>query len=179
MTFFEKHGDRFAQAESYCGHVASVFAVAGGIALVVLLGVTVAEVFWRYVLNNSLLWAEDLSMMSLVVVVAAAIAYGAREGAHVCVNLVARMAGRRVTRITDAVARLLGVAVTATAAYALFVQGSCGPVCGAATPSVSISHTPFYYVLAASFSAYALLLASQLFLGVATWNGEDPNEPAD
>ena len=179
MTFFEKHRDRFAQAESYCGRVAAAFAVAGGIALVVLLGVTVAEVFWRYVLNNSLLWAEDVSTMSLAVVVAAAIAYGAREGSHVCVNLIARVVGRRVTRITDAIARLLGVAVTATAAYALFVHGSCGPACGAATSSVSISHTPFYYALGASVAAYGLLLASQLFLGFATWNGEDPNEPAD
>ena len=179
MTFFEKHRDRFAQAESYCGRVTAAFAVVGGIALVVLLGVTVAEVFWRYVLNNSLLWAEDVSTMSLVVVVAAAVAYGAREGSHVCVNLIARVAGRRVTRITDAVVRLLGVAVTATAAYALFVHGSCGPACGAATSSVSISHTPFYYALGASVAAYGLLLASQLFLGFATWNGEDPNEPAD
>ena len=172
-------GDRFARAESYCGRVVAAFAVAGGIALVVLLGVTVAEVFWRYVLNNSLLWAEDVSTMSLTVVVAAAIAYGAREGSHVSVNLIARVAGRRVTRFTDAVARLLGVAVTATAAYALFVYGSCGPSCGAATSSVSISHTPFYYVLGASLAAYGALLASQLLLGFATWNGEDPNEPAD
>jgi len=173
------NGDRFARAESYCGRVTAAFAVAGGIALVVLLGVTVAEVFWRYVLNNSLLWAEDVSTMSLAVVVASAVAYGAREGSHVCVNLIARVFGRRVTRFTDAAARLLGVAVTATAAYALFVHGSCGADCGAATPSVSISHTPFYYVLGASLAAYGALLASQLLLGLATWHGEDPNEPAD
>ena len=179
MTFFEQHRDRFARAESYCDRVAGAFAAVGGIALVVLLAVTVAEVFWRYVLNNSLLWAEDLATMSLAVVVAAAIAYGAREGSHVCVNLIARVAGRRVTRVTDAAARLLGVAVTAAAAYALFVHGSCGPACGAVTPSVSISHTPFYYALGASLAAYGLLLASHLFLGLATWNGEDPNEPAD
>ena len=179
MTFFEQHRDRFAQAEAFCERVGGAFAVVGGIALVVLLGVTVAEVFWRYVLNNSLLWAEDLATMSLAVVVAAAIAYGAQEGAHVCVNLIARVAGRRVTRFTDVVARLLAVAVTATTAYALFVHGSCGPACGAATPSVSISHTPFYYALGASLAAYGLLLASQLLLGFATWNAEDPNEPTD
>ena len=179
MTFFEKYRDRFAQAELYCGRLSAVFAVAGGIALVVLLGVTVAEVFWRYVLNNSLLWAEDVTTMSLAVVVAAAIAYGARERSHVSVNLIARVAGRRATRLTDAVARLLGVAVAAVAAYALFVHGSCGPACGSATPSVSISHTPFYYTLGASLATYGLLLASQLLLGFATWYGEDPNEPAE
>ncbi len=179
VTFFERHRDRFAQAESYCGRVAAAFAVVGGVALVVLLAITVAEVFWRYVLNDSLLWVEDLSTMSLVVVVAAAVAYGAREGSHVCVNLIARIAGRRATRFTDAVARLLGVAVTTTAAYALFVHGSCGPSCGAATSSVSISHTPFYYALGAALAAYGMLLASQLLLGFATWDGKDPNEPVE
>ena len=179
MAFFERHRDRFARAESYCGRVAGAFAVVGGTALVVLLGVTVAEVFWRYVLNDSLLWAEDVATMSLAVVVAAAISYGAREGSHVCVNLIARVAGRRATRFTDVVARLLSFAVTAMAAYALFVHGSCGPDCGAVTRSASISHTPFYYALGASLAAYGLLLGSQLLLGLATWDGEDPNEPVD
>lgn len=179
MTFFEGYRDRFARAESFCRRPAEAFAVVGGVALAVLLAVTVAEVFWRYVLNDSLLWAEDVSTMSLAVVAAAAVAYGAREGSHVCVNLIARFAGRRVTRITDVVARLLGVGVTALAVYALFVHGSCGLPCGAVTGSVSIPHTPFYYALGASLAAYGLLLASQLLLGLAVWNAEDPNEPAE
>ena len=179
MTSFERHRDRFARAEALCRRPAGAFAVVGGIALVVLLAVTVAEVFWRYVLNDSLLWTEDVSTMSLAVVAAAAVAYGAREGSHVCVNLIARFAGRRVTRITDAVARILGVAVTGMAAYALFVHGTCGLPCGAVTGSVSIPHTPFYYALGVSLAAYGLLLASQLLLGLAVWNAEDPNEPAE
>ena len=177
MTFFEKRRDSFARAESSCRRLTGAPAFLGGVALAVLLGITVAEVFWRYVLNDSLLWIEDVSTMSLAVVVAAAIAHGAREGSHVCVNLIGRFTGRRVTRITDAVARLLGVAVTATAAYALFVHGSCGLPCGAVTGSVSIPHTPFYYALGASVALYGLLLASQLLLGLAVWNAEDPNEP--
>jgi len=179
MTFFGRHRDRFARVESFCRRPAEAFAVVGGVALVVLLAVTVAEVFWRYVLNDSLLWAEDVSTMALAVVVAAAVAYGAREGSHVTVNLIARFAGRRVTRVTDAVARLLGLAVTGVAVYALFVHGSCGLPCGAVTGSVSIPHTPFYYALGASLAAYGLLLASQLLVGLAVWDAEDPNEPAE
>ena len=48
---------------------------------------------------------------------------------------------------------------------------------GAVTGSVSIPHTPFYYALGASLAIYGLLLASQLLLGLAVWNAEDPNEP--
>ena len=177
MILFEQYRHGFAWAESVCRRATVAPAVVGGIALAVLLGITVAEVFWRYVLNDSLLWIEDLSTMALAVVVAAAIAYGAREGSHVCVNLIARFTGRRVTRISDAIARLLGVGVTTMAAYALFVHGSCGLPCGAVTGSVSIPHTPFYYALGVSLANYGLLLASQLLLGLAVWNAQDPNEP--
>ena len=179
MTVFEKYIGRFTRAESYCRRLTTASAVMGGIALAVLLGVTVAEVFWRYVLNDSLLWTEDVSTMSLTVVVAAAITYGAGEGSHVCVNLIARVFGRPVTRVTDALARILGVVVTAMAAYALFIHGSCGLFCGAVTGSVSIPHKPFYYVLGASLAVYGLLLVSQMLLGLAVWNAEDPNEPVE
>lgn len=179
MTGFENYRGRFTWAESHCRRLTAAFAIVGGIALVVLLGAIVAEVFWRYVLNDSLLWTEDLSTMSLTVVVAGSIAYGAGEGSHVCVNLLARFWGRPITRITDTVARILGVVVTAMAASALFVQGACGPPCGALTSNVSISHTPFYYALGASLAVYGLLLASRLLLGLTVWNAEDPNEPVD
>ena len=177
MTFFENRRDRFVRAESLCRRLTVAPAVVGGIALFALLGITVAEVFWRYVLNDSLLWIEDVSTMSLALVVSGAIAHGAREGSHVSVNLIARFTGRRVTRITDAVARLLAVGAATMAAYALFAHGSCGLPCGAVTGSVSIPHAPFYYVLGGSLAVYGLLLASQLLLGFAVWNGEDPNEP--
>ena len=179
MTVFENCRDRFARAEGYCRRLGTAFVAVGGIALAVLLAVTVAEVFWRYALNDSLLWIEDLSTMSLTVVVAGAIAYGAGEGSHVSVNLIGRFLGRPVTRITDAVARLLGVGVTAIAAYALFAHGSCGLACGAVTGSVSIPHRPFYYALGASLVTYGLLLVTQLLLGLAAWNTEDPNEPVE
>ena len=178
-TALADHRDRLARVETYCRLSATAFVGVGGIALAVLLGVTVAEVFWRYVMNGSLIWIEDLSTMSLAVVVAGAVAYGAGEGSHVCVNLIVRFWGRPVTRITDAAARLLGVAATATAAYAVFAHGSCGLACGAATRNVSIPHKPFYYVLGASLAAYGLLLATQLLRGLAAWKGEDPNEPAE
>ena len=179
MPLFEQHRARLARAESACRRLPAAFAVVGGIALAMLLGITVAEVLWRYVLNDSLPWTEDVSTMSLAVVVAAAVAYGAGEGSHVCLNLIARFAARRVTRVTDAIARLLGLGVTALAAYALFVHGSCGPPCGDVTGNVSIPHTPFYYVLGASLAVYGCLLASQMLLGFAVWNGDDPNEPVE
>ncbi len=179
MIFFEQHRARIERAEAHCRRLQAAFAVAGGIALAVLLGITVAEVLWRHILNDSLPWIEDVSTMSLAVVVAAAVAWGAREGAHVGVNLIARFAGRRVTRVTDAIARILSLGVTALAAWAMFVHGACGLPCGDVTGSISIPHTPFYYALGASLAACCCLLASQTLLGFAAWNADDPNEPVE
>ncbi|MDE0358657.1 MAG: TRAP transporter small permease subunit [Gammaproteobacteria bacterium] len=137
-------------------------AVTGGVALLLLLGVTVVEVVARHLFGAPLLGAEDLTSMGLTVLVAAAVVCAAQDGTHVSVELIERFAGRRVTRATDAVARVLGAAATAVTAVALFANGSCGIECGEITGTIAIVHTPFYYALGACMATYSLLLASRL-----------------
>ena len=150
---------------------------AGGLALTVLAGLTVVAVFRRYALNDPIFGVEDLSAMTLTTVVAAAVAGGACRGAHVSVNVIGYFAGRRITRVSGATARLLGLGAAAVAAYALFAKGSCGLPCGAVTGSLSIVHTPFYYVLGTALAACALLLLIHFLVGLAHWSGEDPDAP--
>lgn len=141
----------------------------GGAALSLLLGITVAEVTGRYVFGTSLLGAEDLAMMCLAVFVAAGLVGAAEDGGHVSVDLIGRLAGPRVTRVTDGLARLLATGATALTAFALFAKGRCGLECGEVTGTIDIIHTPFYYALGASMTAYALLLAS------GTVGGREPD----
>ena len=138
------------------------FAVAGGVALAVMVATVVVAVVSRYVLNAPIFGAEDISAMALVVVVASAILYGAWDNTHVAVDAIDGIAPKRATRVTDAVARLLGAATAAMAAFALFRHGACGAACGATTPSLLIVHTPFYYALGAAFAASAMLLSIRL-----------------
>ena len=84
------------------------FAVAGGVALVVMVATVVVAVVSRYLLNEPIFGAEDISAMALVVVVASAIVYGAWDNAHVAVDAIDSIAPKRATRVTDVVARLLG-----------------------------------------------------------------------
>ncbi len=135
------------------------FAVAGGVALVVMVATVVVAVVSRYLLNEPIFGAEDISAMALVVVVASAMIYGAWDNAHVAVDAIDSIAPKRATRVTDVVARLLGAATAAMAAFALFRHGACGAACGATTPSLLIVHTPFYYALGAAFAAIAGLLS--------------------
>ena len=157
--------------------LSAAVAVAGGAALSLLLGITVAEVAGRHLLETSLLGAEDLTTMCLAVFVAAGLVAAAEDGGHVSVDLVGRFAGRRVTDVTDLLARLLATGATALTAFALFAQGSCGIPCGEVTGTVGIVHTPFYYALGASMTAYSLLLASRPARGGGAAAGRDGDEP--
>ena len=57
------------------------FTLAGGVALVVMVATVGVAVVARYVLNEPIFGAEDISAMALVVVVASAIVYGAWDNA--------------------------------------------------------------------------------------------------
>ena len=68
---------------------------------------------------------SDLSVVTLTVVAGGAVAYGARHNAHVSVNVISLVAGRKVTRWTDAIMRALTIAIAGLATYALFAK-ACG-----------------------------------------------------
>ncbi|MFV2002800.1 MAG: TRAP transporter small permease, partial [Paracoccaceae bacterium] len=141
--------------------------------------ITMVGVFWRYVLNDPIFGIEDVSTMTLTVVVAASVAYGAHHRSHVSVNIITMIAGRNFTRISDLIVRILGVAMLGVASYALFFKGACGLPCGALTNNLSIVHTPFYYVLGVALGSYAALMLVQLMIGLAHWSDADPNELID
>ena len=162
------------------GLLAKAFAVAGGLALLALTVVTGVSVFYRYVLRSPIFGTEDVSTMVLTVIVAASIAWTAVQQGHVSVNLLSMFFSRKVTRVTDLLARLASFGVLAFASYALFVKGSCGLPCGAMTASVGIIHTPFYYTLGVAMGLYGCLIAIHLIIGLAHWSDDtDPNERVD
>lgn len=166
-------------AEDRLQQIASLFALIGGVALVILATTTIVSVFWRYILRSPIFGVEDIATMALSVVVASAVAYGAQRHSHVSVNVITMIAKRPLTRFTDALARLLNVLTLLGAAYALFKKGSCGIACGSMTSNLAIPHEFFYYALVAAMGFYALVSAVHFFTGLAFWSGADPNERSD
>ncbi|MBY8977892.1 TRAP transporter small permease [Rhodobacteraceae bacterium NNCM2] len=66
-------------------------------ALLGLMAILVAtQVFFRYVLNNSLAWAEDLSLMMLVISTFLIVPYAYRWSLHVGIDLVVELFPARV-----------------------------------------------------------------------------------
>lgn len=155
MTLSNQGRQTLIQIDRQLGYIAGLFAVVGSVAACVLMGITVTAVTWRYGLNNPIFGIEDLSIITLSVMVAASVAYGARKDAHVSVNIISYFFGPAVTRYTDMVMRVLVIAIIALAAWALFDK-ACGFEKACITSNFSIEFIPFYYILSAAMVFYCL-----------------------
>lgn len=161
------------------GRLAGLFAFAGAAGILMLLGVTVVAVFWRYILNAPIFGIEDLSIVTLTVVAAGSVCYGARKGAHISINIISFFFFRRTTRVTDTIMRVLVAGISFLAAYAL-VTKACGIEKACITSNLAIEHRPFFYVLAAAMALYGANVTVHLAMGLAHWNEpHDPNEARD
>ncbi len=153
-------------------------ALLGSIGVAALLVVTIIAVVWRYGLKNPIFGIGDLSVLLLSMVAASAVAYGTGTGAHVSVDVIKRVAGRAVTRWTDALMRVLAASICALASFAL-IQRACGIEKACITENLSVEHEPFYYVLSAAMAVMALTYALQFLVGLLHWSDIDPNDLAD
>lgn len=157
--------------------LAAILAIIGGATVVFLVGLTVVAVFWRYVLNDPIFGITDISRMSMAVIVAGSLAYGARQGGFVHVDILKSIAGRKWTRYTDVLVRVAGIAIIGTAAWALREEARCGFECGEFTDNLEILHPPFYWLLAIAMAVYGLILVCELIIGLAHFNAAiDPHE---
>ncbi|MDO6725165.1 TRAP transporter small permease [Celeribacter halophilus] len=145
--------------------IGDLFAFAAGIGVVLLVMTIVIAVVGRYAFSQPIFGIEDVSRILLTFIVAGSIAYGARRGAHVHVDVISMKAGPKVLFVSDIIARLIGIAVVFLASYALFTKGLCGKACGYFTPNLSIPHLPFYIALSISMALYGLIMVVELFSG--------------
>ncbi len=155
-----------------------LFAIVGAIGILALMLIVLVAVIWRYVIQDPIFGIEDLSVLALSVVAASSVIYGARNNAHVSVNVIKYFFGRKVTRYTDLLMRLLTLTILLLAGYAL-IDKACGFEKACITNNLSIEHRPFFYVLSAAMFMYALHVFIQLVVGLAHFNAVDPNEPLD
>jgi len=158
------------------GHLARLFALAGSLGIIALLGITATAVIWRYGFNAPIYGIEDLSTVTLSIVAAGAVAYGARRDAHVSIDIIKGLVGPRLLWVTDAVMRTLTAGIAFLAAYALVVK-ACGISRGCITANLGIEHRPFYYVLATALAFIGLHMTLQLLIGLV--RRRDPIEARD
>ena len=98
-------------------------------------GVIAAQVFWRYALNDSLFWSEELGRILLVwlTFMGATVAY--RQGAHLGVDSLVRRLPPRARAVADALTHLVCLALVAAMAgyglgYVRLLAGQTTPALG-------------------------------------------------
>ncbi|SIO07147.1 TRAP transporter small permease [Vannielia litorea] len=133
--------------------------VGGGLTLAFMTLFSVWNVLiMRKALNSPIVGAEDLLILSLVVIVALAIPFGARSGAHIEIEVLDSVMSQGFARWSMVLVKLLALALLLVMARQLWHAGDSAEKFGETTQQLLISYQPFYYALAVSIALYALVL---------------------
>ena len=112
----------------------------------------------RKALNAPIVGAEDLLVLSLVVIVALSIPLGARTGAHIEIEVLESRMSAGFAKWSMLAVKVLGLALLITMAWRLWHAGQTAVKFGETTQQLLISYEPFYYMLAVSIAVYALIV---------------------
>ena len=117
----------------------------------------------RKALNAPILGAEDLLILALVVVVAVAIPFGSRTGAHIEIELLEPQMSTGFARWSMVVIKLMGAVLLFIAARQLWHAGQSAEKFGETTQQLLISFGPFYYLLAIAMLIYGIVLCVDIW----------------
>lgn len=115
-------------------------------------------VIMRKVLNDPVGGAEDLLILSLVSLVAIAIPFGGRVGAHIEIEILESRMSPGFARWSMFALRLLAGGLMLLMFWELLVAGQKATKFGETTQQLLISYEPFYYLLAGCVLLYVLVL---------------------
>lgn len=133
--------------------------IGGGLALAFMTLLSVWNVLiMRKALNSPIVGAEDMLILTLVVIVALAIPFGARSGAHIEIEVLEAHMSPGFARWSLVFVKLLGLGLLAVMAQQLWHAGDNAERFGETTQQLLISYQPFYYLLAISVALYAVVL---------------------
>lgn len=151
-----------SRLDSLLTWVALIF---GGATLAFMMGFSVFNVLiMRKALNSPILGAEDMLILSLVFIVAVAIPFGARTGAHIEIEMLDPYLSPAVARASQILVKTMGFVLLVIMAWRLWESGTAAASYGETTQQLLISYEPFYYALAVSVGIYAVVLLIEIVL---------------
>ena len=130
--------------------------------------VIIVDVTGRYLLNWPLFGALDLSTVLLVLVVACAIGYGGRTGAHVTADMVSTLVSPRFEFYSGVAVKITATAIVSVWSWRLFVTGNVARRLGESTQLLNIPFEPVYKALSFGAGIYALVLAIETVVLIRT-----------
>ena len=131
----------------------------GGAALAFMTTFSVVNVLiMRKALNSPIQGAEDLLALSLVVIVALSVPFGARSGAHIEIEVLESRMSQAFAKWSKVFVKLLAIGLLAVMAWRLWESGAKAVKFGETTQQLLISFEPFYYLLSIAMLVYTLVL---------------------
>ena len=133
--------------------------ICGGATLIFMTGFSVWNVLiMRKAMNAPITGAEDLLLLSLVVIVALSIPLGARTGAHIEIEILESKMSAAFAKWSMIFVKVLGAGLLATMAWRLWHAGQSAEKFGETTQQLLISFEPFYYLLSLSIAVYTFVM---------------------
>lgn len=135
-------------------------AVAGALALIVIVVTVLADVVGRY-FGSPLYGAQDITQMAAVFVVFGGMAYCERRGGHIQVDLLERAFSGRINRLLLIAGCLAGAVVFGLIAWQMWEASKLARMLNMATNILSLPRAPFQYAVAALSGIASLGLAAR------------------
>lgn len=143
--------------------------ILGGATLLFMTAFSVWNVLiMRKALNNPIVGAEDLLVLSLVVIVALSVPLGARTGAHIEIEVMEGYMSAAFAKWSRVAVKILGLVVLVLMSWRLWYAGDTAAKFGETTQQLLISYGPFYYLLSVSIAIYAFVLVLDIWQLIRT-----------
>ncbi len=149
--------DALERTSETLGNGVRLLAIAGGVILLCLMLLTVADVTLRKFLEP-IEGAQDISESGLIVVVFLAMAYSGWTGGHIAVDLIGGVIKGRALDLLDVIVRAFCGVFFVVVAWQSSIQGLDALEFGDAFNVMPIPHHPFYFIIAFGSLVYAGVL---------------------
>lgn len=139
----------------------SVVSIIGMIVLILMILLTIAEVFARRFLNTPITGVLSLSSLGLVVFVFLTLAYCATKGGHVELGIVTSLFPKRVQAGIASIMYIITAGILGVAGWQLWLQAIKVQNAGQTTGPLEIVIYPFLYI--ASLGTFLIALVYLVF----------------
>lgn len=142
--------------------VARVFNSAGVGILMVMMSLTVVDVFLRFVFNKPIVGAYEMSEFMMVILVFFALAYTETIKGHVKVDILVSRFPPRAQAVIDSITYFTGLGVLVLIVWQNFVLGKVKLIAGDITGSIPLPVGHFHIVIVVGAALFCLVMLVNL-----------------
>lgn len=133
------------------------------LALALMMFLTAADVILRYVFNSPIIFAQEVTELLLVIVVALGLSYCGIEKGHVSVDILANNLPTRVQAILDCITNLITIVFFSVVAWRSILHMEYLAGNRITTLSLLIPIYPFVGLVCLGFALFTIVLLMDLF----------------